>query len=114
MRPGGYAPRGQPVAARPRQRIQHAAPAPPMIAALLTLTLAASEGPTAAGPPVDLNPFGSLFALASWVLLVAVNGFCLWRALKPPAAPLADGSEAPVAGAPPATPATPPASAPAA
>ena len=33
-------------------------------------------------PPVSLNPFGSLFTLLSWAILLGVNFYCLWRLLR--------------------------------
>ncbi|TAH36786.1 MAG: hypothetical protein EYC70_07285 [Planctomycetota bacterium] len=63
-----------------------------MLAVLLLLPWLAPEGPLGLTgeatrpnePAVALNPFGSLFTVLSWSLLLGVNLYCFWRVLHPP------------------------------
>ncbi|KAA3609515.1 MAG: hypothetical protein DWQ01_09295 [Planctomycetota bacterium] len=40
--------------------------------------------PEPAETTVTLNPFGTVFTLLAWLLLVAINGWCLYKLLRQP------------------------------
>lgn len=72
--------------------------APPLVPLLhppLVALLHLARESAAASPPVSLNPFGSITLLASWAVLIAVNGYCLWRLLHPSSPARTEAAPAP-------------------